>query len=233
MRIRKTAAAFLCGAIILETLALAAVDVKAAPAGSKSKAETISDFNKESGGKLKYYEKDGQFFLSGSLSKKRLSSKEDAADFLEQNKAVFGVAVANDGFEAEKLAKDEKGDVFVTLNQKINGVEVRGKKLVVHYNGVGEIVSVNGELQKEQEITRLGKSEITEAEAVNIAKRQFKGSKLRFEPAAKRLIISKDGKLYEGFLVNVFCSEPEIGNWDVFVEGSSGQGDPVNRQYKA
>ena len=37
------------------------------------------------------------------------------------------------------------------------------------------------------------------------------------------MIISKDGKLYEGFLVNVFCSEPEIANWDVFVEGSSGQ----------
>ena len=139
MRIRKTAAAFLCGVIILEALALTAVDVKAAPAGSKSKSEIISDFNKESRGKLKYYEKDGQFFLSGSLSKKRISSKEDALNFLEQNKAVFGVAAARDSFEAEKLSKDDKGEVFVTLKQKIKGVEVSGKKLIVHYNGGGKL----------------------------------------------------------------------------------------------
>ncbi len=192
-----------------------------------SKADIIKKFESQSSGKFKLHEKDGQVFASGILSEKRNFAKanvsSDALNYLEENKALFGIGSNLDNLQVDKVQKDENGGTVVKVSQKIKGIKVKDRQINVSYDNTGTITSVNGEYEQNTQITALGSGSITAAEAVDIAKKQFAYKTLKTEPAAEKIIVSKDGKLYEACKVNIYYREPEAGNWDVYVELHSGQ----------
>jgi Zn-dependent metalloprotease/uncharacterized protein YjdB len=183
---------------------------------------TLENLTNLSNGELKFQEKDGQVFLSGKLSQKGIAGSKAANEFLDANKQIFGIESSEDELQVVETKKDSSGDTFVKYNQVINGVTVEDKLLNVHFDKYGTIVSVNGKLEKNKSVTKLGNENISESDAINIAKKQFSYESLASDPKVTKTIFTKDDKNYEVFKVNIYYTNPTRGNWNVFVEVSSG-----------
>lgn len=172
--------------------------------------------------RLKLNEKNGQVFLSGKLSNKQQSNEKSAINFLEENKALFSIENAENELRFDGIKEDKNGDTFVKFIQVINGIKVNGSSINVHYDKNGVIVSVNGKLSENKQITTLGNKDISEKDAIGIAKKQFNYKSLRNIPKVEKLILTKDAMNYEVYKVNISYMEPTVGNSDVFVEAHSG-----------
>ena len=107
----------------------------------------------------------------------------------------------------------------------------------------GNVASVNS-------LTKSSNKKITSSEAISIAKGQFNitnsltpkvspglasatkhiegllkapASAISSEPTANKIAVVKDNNVYEVYLVNIKYTTPTIGNWNVYVETSSGK----------
>ncbi len=187
------------------------------------KVQAIEKLEKLSDETVELKENDGQVFLSGELSDKKVPSESSATKFLQENKDIFGIDNAKEELKVVEVNKDDIGDTFVKFAQVIEGTEVDNSLINVHYDKNGVIVSVNGNLEENKEITTLGSKDISPEEAIKIAKNQFKFKKLKKTPKAEKLVITEDGVNYEAYKINIFFMEPTIGSYDVFVEANSGK----------
>lgn len=187
------------------------------------KVQAIEKLEKLSDETVELKENDGQVFLSGELSDKKVPSESSATKFLQENKDIFGIDNAKEELKVLEVNKDDIGDTFVKFAQVIEGTEVDNSLINVHYDKNGVIVSVNGNLEENKEITTLGSKVISPEEAIKIAKSQFEFKKLKKTPKAEKLVITEDGVNYEVYKINIFFMEPTIGSYDVFVEVSSGK----------
>ncbi|WP_315112842.1 M4 family metallopeptidase [Clostridium intestinale] len=167
-------------------------------------------------------EKDGQVFISGKLSENGIAGKETALNYLEKNKSLFGIDSTANDLQTLKLEKDSLGHTYAKFVQVINGLKVDGSMINVHFDKNGSIASVNGKLNKNKSVEKLGNKDITEGEAIEIAKKQYTFDSLRNTPKVERVILTKDDKNYEVFKVNVSFISPIIGNYDVYIEVNSG-----------
>lgn len=187
------------------------------------KVQAIEKLEKLSDETVELKENDGQVFLSGELSDKEVPGEGSATKFLEENKEIFGIDNTKEELKVVEVNKDDIGDTFVKFAQVIEGTEVDNSIINVHYDKNGVIVSVNGNLEENKEITTLGSKVISPEEAIEIAKSQFEIKKLKKTPKAEKLVITEDGVNYEVYKINIFFMEPTIGNYDVFVEVNSGK----------
>ncbi len=187
------------------------------------KVQAIEKLEKLSDETVELKENDGQVFLSGELSDKEVPGEGSATKFLEENKELFGIDNTKEELKVVEVNKDDIGDTFVKFAQVIEGTEVDNSLINVHYDKNGVIVSVNGSLEENKEITTLGSKVISPEEAIEIAKSQFEIKKLKKAPKAEKLVITEDGVNYEVYKINIFFMEPTIGNYDVFVEVNSGK----------
>ncbi|WP_346847831.1 M4 family metallopeptidase [uncultured Clostridium sp.] len=187
------------------------------------KVQAIEKLEKLSDETVELKENDGQVFLSGELSDKEVPGEGSATKFLEENKELFGIDNTKEELKVVEVNKDDIGDTFVKFAQVIEGTEVDNSLINVHYDKNGVIVSVNGNLEENKEITTLGSKVISPEEAIEIAKSQFEIKKLKKTPKAEKLVITEDGVNYEVYKINIFFMEPTIGNYDVFVEVNSGE----------
>lgn len=187
------------------------------------KVQAIEKLEKSSDETVELKENDGQVFLSGELSDKKVPSESSATKFLQENKDIFGIDNAKEELKVVEVNKDDIGDTFVKFAQVIEGTEVDNSLINVHYDKNGVIVSVNGNLEENKEITTLGSKVISPEEAIKIAKSQFEFKKLKKTPKAEKLVITEDGVNYEVYKINIFFMDPTIGSYDVFVEVSSGK----------
>lgn len=187
------------------------------------KVQAIEKLEKLSDETVELKENDGQVFLSGELSDKEVPGEGSATKFLEENKELFGIDNTKEELKVVEVNKDDIGDTFVKFAQVIEGTEVDNSLINVHYDKNGVIVSVNGNLEENKEITTLGSKVISPEEAIEIAKSQFEIKKLKKTPKAEKLVITEDGVNYEVYKINIFFMEPTIGNYDVFVEVNSGK----------
>ncbi len=188
------------------------------------KAKAYTELKTAAGGQLNFFEKDGQFFLSGKLSAAQKPGVSAAEKFLDTYKALFGIKSVALELKASAPEKDATGDTFVRFTQLISGVEVYGSLVNVHFDKDGTIVSVNGRVLQDKRIANLGSLRVTQSSAVGIAKKQFTYEKLRddLQPTEK-VIITKDGKNYIVYRVNIAFEQPTIGNYNVNVESTSGK----------
>lgn len=191
----------------------------------EQKAKVIEKFNNFSQGKLNidfHKNKELQFSVSGRLSEKIDTTPEAVTNYLEQNKSLF--ELKNSGnFSVKKVEKDELGHTNFRVTQTIKGIPVEGQDLIVHVDKDGIVKSISGTVINDvTDITYLKSGKISDKQAIDIAKSQFKITKLKGQPTVEKAVIVKDGKAYETYKVNVYYVEPEIGNWDVYVEDSSG-----------
>jgi len=187
------------------------------------KGQAIKKLENLSKKELKLSEKDGQVFLSGKLSHEKVPGENAAIKFLEENKAVFGIDSVKDELKLLEVKKDDIGYTSVKFVQVIDGTEVEGSLMNVHFDENGVIVSVNGNLEENKKIESLGKNTISEEEAIEIAKKQFEYKELKNTPKAEKVIITKDDVNYEVYKVNIYYMEPTIGNYDIFIEVNSGE----------
>ena len=196
------------------------------------------------------YKNNGEFFISGILSDKKTPSQKEALTFLDQNKAILGLGNVLSNFKQVKLTLDSVGYTHIKLNQYISGLPVKGRQVTVHYNKQGIITSVNGNAVPVTVLTKLGDKNITASEAISIAKSQFNStdsstskaapklgtaskntegllktpsSVFSSAPTANKIALVIDNNVYEVYLVNIRYTIPTIGNWNVYVETSSGK----------
>lgn len=172
---------------------------------------------------VKLSKESGQVFLSGKLSQKQIAGEKAATKFLEENKHIFGMESISEDLKVAEVKKDDIGETYVKFVQVIKGTKVKDSLINVHFDKNGNIVSVNGKFQKNKIIEAMGTNIISESDAIEIAKKEYTYYSLRNTPKAERLILTKDNKNYEVFKVNISYTEPTMGNYDVFVEVSSGE----------
>jgi len=189
----------------------------------EKKVQAIEKLEKLSEETLELNENDGQVFLSGKLSDEEVPGESSATKFLEENKELFGIDSVKEELKVVEVKKDDIGDTFVKFAQVIDGTEVDNSLMNVHYDEKGVIVSVNGNLEESKEITTLGSNVISQEDAIEIAKSQFKYKTLKKTPKAEKVIITEDGVNYEVYKINIFFMEPTIGSYNVFVEVNSGK----------
>lgn len=190
---------------------------------TKNINEVIDNLNELSDGNLKISEEDGKVFVSGKLSDKAIAGEKSATKFLEENKSLLNIDNIKNDLKAVTVEKDELGHTYVKYVQTIDGVEVDGGALNVHFDEHGVLVSVNGEFNENKDVERLGNNTITEEKAIEIAKSQYTFDALREEPKAERIIFAKDDINYEVYKINISFFQPTIGNYDVYVEVYSGE----------
>ncbi|MBU3111007.1 M4 family metallopeptidase [Clostridium lacusfryxellense] len=217
---------FICIFISLALLSSMPVSISAKelnPKQNSGKVQTIQKLNSLSKGKLKLNEKGGQVFISGNLANKQITGEKSARKFLEENKPLFGIDNVTDDLKAVEVKKDDIGHTYVKFAQVIKGIKVKGNLINVNFDKSGTIVSVNGKFEKNKSVTTLGNRDVSESDAVEIAKKQYTYKILRNTPKVDKLILTKDKKNYEVFKVNISYTDPTIGNYDVFVEVHSGK----------
>lgn len=220
---RKTLISLLAAIVLLCSSSTLSFAQGGEPPKDADRMQAIQKLNAISGGDLDFNEENGQFFLSGKLSGKLAAGSSAALQFLQSNKAVFGITTATDELKKAETLRDDRGETFIKYNQTIKGLKVEGCSVTVHFDRNGIITSVNGKLTQNRAITTLGKTVISQSDAVEIAKQQFTFTKLRKEPTAEKVVTTVGGKNYQAYKVNVFYEKPEIGNFNVFVEAFSGK----------
>jgi bacillolysin len=190
-----------------------------------SKVQILKEMNNLSGNKLKTYfdETQGKVFLSGSLSSKAMTSEKDVLKFVSENKAIFGLDKAEGNFKVTKTEKDSLGFTHVTLAQLIDGLPIKDKEITIHYDKNGIIKNITADVEKNiKSFTSVKRNEITKEEAIKIAEKEVNYTKLAYEPKVNLIAYLKDGKAYKTYKVNVKVSEPQILNYDFYVDVSSG-----------
>ena len=226
MKRRMLSVALIISLTLSSSIIISAKEMNISPEiGEKTKI--IEKLQQLSGNDLKldFHDNNGQQISAyGKLSEKREISGDSAIKYLEDNKALLGITNSQGNFKLSKLEKDKLGYTMVKVNQMIKGLPVRDHELIVHFDKDGIVNSISGTVEsKIKDITYLGSKSISKEEAVDIAKKQFKFSSLRNEPTVEKQVIIVNDKAYEVYKVNIQYNDPEIANWDVFVEVSSGQ----------
>lgn len=190
------------------------------------KDKIILKLQKLSGGNLKicFHENNGlQVFISGRLSDMKEINENSILDYLEENKAIFGLSESVNNFVVINVEKDELGYTKFTVNQLINGSIVSGKELILHLDENGVIKSIVGSVVNNiRSVTYLEGNNITEEDAIKIAKSQFNYASLRCKPKVDKQVVVMNDMAHEVYKVNIQYSEPEIANWDILIEVSSG-----------
>nr|WP_243428169.1 M4 family metallopeptidase [Clostridium rhizosphaerae] len=174
---------------------------------------------------MSFHENKGlNIFISGKISDKVNVNNNDIVNYLEENKELFGLTNTTENFKISKIEKDELGYTKVKINQLIKGDQVKGKELVVHVDKDGIISNITGNIENKIKDTKvLGNTRITEKEAVKLAEKELKFKELRTAPKVEKQVIIKDDTAYEVYNVNIQYNEPEIGNWNIYIEANSGQ----------
>ncbi len=76
------------------------------------------------------------------------STATNALTYLEKNEAKTGIKNPNKKLKVKSTQKDELGMTHVRFNQTVNGVNVEGSEVIVHFNEDNEVVSANGRINQ-------------------------------------------------------------------------------------
>ncbi|WP_455662111.1 M4 family metallopeptidase [Pradoshia sp.] len=160
------------------------------------------------------------------------SNPANALKYLEKNKEETGLSHPDKNLEVKDVQKDELGMTHVRFNQSVNGVNVEGSEVIVHFNEENEVVSVNGRTNQTLESSQVDtKASISSAAAIKAAKASVNASKeLTYEPTSELVVYPFEGKNHTAYKVNVNFMGEEPGNWFVFVDAKSGK---IIDQYNA
>lgn len=119
---------------------------------------------------------------------------------------------------------DEIGFKHIKFNQHYNGIPVEGSEVIAHIKS-GNLKNITGNLIENISIVKSSSFVIPENQAIEVAKSQFEFKELRKNPSVKMVIYQNpiDQKYYQTYKVNIQYNEPEIANWEVYVDVFSGK----------
>ncbi|NMM62314.1 peptidase M4 family protein [Clostridium sp. P21] len=162
-------------------------------------------------------------FFKGKSSAKIQITEKDILTYLENNKSSFTNASGKSNFKIISMKKDNLGYTQVKVTQSINNIPIRGSQFVMSIDKDGVIKNIIGSINKNYKPLDNVKAQcISPKEAINIAKKQFTYTSLAKEPTATTQIVIKDGTPTLVYSVNIYYTEPEIGNWEVLIDSLSG-----------
>lgn len=76
------------------------------------------------------------------------STSSEALNYLKKNEGKTGINNPDKNLKVKSVQKDKLGMTHVRFNQAVNGVNVEGAEVVVHFNENNEVVSVNGRVNQ-------------------------------------------------------------------------------------
>ncbi|NMM64008.1 peptidase M4 family protein [Clostridium sp. P21] len=168
----------------------------------------------------RYQDKKTNIFLQGKLSNKIEATEQGILSYVNENKSLFGDASK---LKVVSIEKDELGYTKIKLAQIINTIPIDGSEVIIHLDKSGIIKNIVGSINnKYKSIDNYKAQTLTEKDAIKIAKQQFNSAKLEEQPKVKKQFIVKDNTPILVYKVNIYYTQPEIGNWNVMVNAVSG-----------
>ncbi|RLQ93858.1 peptidase M4 family protein [Falsibacillus albus] len=171
-------------------------------------------------------------FVSGKLTKASSASPEAIVfDYFNGKKGTFKFSGdAKNSFKIIGKQKDELGFTVLRLQQVYQGTPVFGSVVTAHVNKEGVLTAVSGAVQPNLDTKASLKSshKLAKKEAIQMGESdlvQAVGSQPDYEyaPKAEFVIFMKDDAAHFAYHVNYNFLSPEPGNWDYFVDASSGE----------
>jgi bacillolysin len=165
-------------------------------------------------------------FVKERFSEKFISSTpSDALNYLKINQEKTGINNPEKHLKLNNVLKDELGMTHVRFNQAVNGIDVEGADIIVHFNKNNEVVAVNGRINQTIgevviDTTALLSSETALKEALFSVNAP---EELTYEPTSELVILPFEGENRTSYKVNVNFMGDEPGNWFVFVDAKTGE----------
>ncbi len=153
------------------------------------------------------------------------STPSNAMSYLKKNEHITGIPKPEKSLKVKKIEKDELGMTHVRFNQSVNGVNVEGSDIIVHFNKDNEVVSVNGRINQTISDAALDTTAFLNSEdALKTAMSSVNASEeLTYEPTAELVVYPFEGRNHTAYKVNVNFMGDEPGNWFVFVDAKTGE----------
>ncbi|MCM3666544.1 M4 family metallopeptidase [Mesobacillus subterraneus] len=153
------------------------------------------------------------------------STPTNALNYLKNNESKTGIKDPERNLKVKNVEKDELGMTHVRFNQTVNGVNVEGSDIIVHFNKDNEVVSVNGRMNDTIDNVDMDTTaSISSEAALKTAKTSVNASEeLTYEPTAELVVYPFEGKNNTAYKVNVNFMGDEPGNWFVFVDAKTGE----------
>lgn len=165
-------------------------------------------------------------FVKERFSEKFSSSTAaNALNYVKKNQDKIGLTNPDKNLKIKSTQKDKLGMTHVRFNQSVNGVNVEGSEVIVHFNEKNEVVSVNGRIN--QTIADDGvdtTASLSSDDALKAALSSVNApEELTYEPTAELVVLPFEGKNYTAYKVNVNFMGDTPGNWFVFVDAKTGE----------
>ena len=181
--------------------------------------------------KINWSEKAGTpEFISGKLTAPSKSNAETVVyNYLNSKKKEFKfIGDAKASFELKEKSQDDLGYTYLKLQQVYNGTPVYGSVMTAHVNKDGVLTALSGAALPDLDKKVKGQKKLQKKEAVSIGEKDLVNSVgsqpvYEYEPTSEMVIFVKDGKANYAYLVNFNFLAPEPGNWNYFVDASTGE----------
>lgn len=165
-------------------------------------------------------------FVKEKFAEKYTSSNpSDAINYLKKNESKTGIKHPDKNLKVKNSQKDKYGMTHVRFNQSINGVNVEGSEVIVHFNKNNEVVSVNGNInQTIAEASVDTTASLSSDTAVKQALSTVRApEELTYEPTSELILYPFEGENHIAYKVNVNFMGEDPGNWFVFVDANTGK----------
>ncbi|RDI38466.1 M4 family metallopeptidase [Falsibacillus pallidus] len=170
-------------------------------------------------------------FVSGKLTKASKDSAETIVfNYLNGKEGSFKLGGdAKNSFKVLEKQQDELGFTYLRLQQVYKGTPVFGSVITAHVDKDGVLTALSGAVQPDLDKKAGSKADkVSKKDAISKGEADLTaaaGSQPDYEyaPKADYVIFMKDGTAHYAYHVNYNFLSPEPGNWDYFVDASSGE----------
>lgn len=164
-------------------------------------------------------------FVKERAEKYSSSTASNALNYLKNRQEKIGISHPKKNLKVKDVQKDELGMTHVRFNQAVNGVNVEGSDIIVHFNKNDEVVSVNGRINQTVADTDIStKASLSSKAAIKAALSSVNApEELTYEPTVELVVYPFKEENHTAYKVNVNFMGTEPGNWFVFVDAKTGK----------
>ncbi|MEH7443036.1 M4 family metallopeptidase [Bacillus sp. JJ1122] len=207
----------LSSAMLVGSIPVSSVFAQPVDSSSISSGQASKEWNEKANVPIFVKERFAEKFSSSTAS--------NALNYLKKNQDKTGIPHPDKNLKVKSTQKDKVGMTHLRFNQSVNGVNVEGSEVIVHFNEKNEVVSVNG--RTNQTITEGSVDtnvSLSSDKALSAALASVNApEELTYEPTSELVVLPFEGKNYTAYKVNVNFMGDEPGNWFVFVDAKTGK----------
>ncbi|QED50024.1 peptidase M4 family protein [Cytobacillus dafuensis] len=207
----------LSSALLVGSIPVSSVFAKPVNSSEVSSVQATKEWNRKASVPVFVKERFAEKFSS--------STPSNALNYLKKNEVKIGIKNPGENLKVKDTQTDKLGMTHVRFNQSINGVNVEGAEIIVHFNKNNEVVSVNGRINQTIADDAVDTTATLSSDAaLKTALSSVKApEELTYEPTAELVVYPFEGENYTTYKVNVNFMGDEPGNWFVFVDAKTGK----------